>query len=384
MWRRKFKGVPPQWWGRSGRLVLVHFGPRYGAFHGAFALRERLADTTPQTALDGVPDRMKAIAMFRTLFRAAAASALVCAAIGAAAQTDFPRTGLRVIVPFAAGGAPDIVARILSQKVAESLGREIVVENRVGAGGNIGFEAGARAAPDGHTLLMCTFGCATNPALFEKLGWQPRDLTPVMLAGKVPNVLVVHSGVRARSTAEFIALAKSAPGKLTMASSGTGSASHLAGESFAAMAGIEVVHVPYKGSTAALPDIVGQRVDFMIVSVPEALSFIRDGRLIALGTSGTARASTLRDVPTIAESGLPGYAVTAWSMIAVPSATPEAIVQRLNAEFNAALKDPTVRQKLDAISVDPGGGTPAEAAQYLQSQAVEWERLIRARGIKAN
>lgn len=313
----------------------------------------------------------------------AVALALVATAAAAQAPADFPRGGLRLIVPFAPGGAPDIVGRLLSQKVGESLGREIVVENRVGAGGNIGFEAGARAAPDGHTLLMCTFGCATNPALFDKLGWQPRDLAPVMLAGRVPNVLVVHPGVPAKTVAEFIALAKAQPGKLTMASSGVGSASHLAGERFIAMAGIDVVHVPYKGSTVALPDIVGQRVDFMIVSVPEALSYIADRRLIALGTSSSRRASSLPDVPTIGESGLPGYAVTAWSMIAVPAATPEPVVARLNREFNAALADPAVQKRLEAISVEPGGGSPADAAQFLRAQAAEWETLIRARGIKA-
>jgi tripartite-type tricarboxylate transporter receptor subunit TctC len=313
-----------------------------------------------------------------------ALAAALAGPFDAHAQGDFPRTGLKVIVPFGAGGAPDIVARLLSQKAAESLGREIIVENRVGAGGNIGFEAGLKAPADGHTILMCTFGCATNPALFDKLGWQPSDIAPVMLAGLVPNVLVIHPGVKARSTAEFIALAKSQPGKLTMASSGVGSASHLAGESFASMAGIQVTHVPYKGSTAALPDIVGGRVDFMVVSVPEALAFIRDGRLLALGTSGTKRASSLPDVPTIGESALPGFSVTAWSMVVVPAATPAAVVQRLNREFNAALADPTVRKRLDELSVEPGGGSPADAARFLQAQATEWEKLIRARGIKAN
>ena len=304
--------------------------------------------------------------------------------VAAHAQGDFPRAGLKVIVPFAPGGAPDIVARLLSKKVGENLGREIIVENRVGAGGNIGFVAGLKAAPDGYTILICTFGCATNPALFDKPGWQPSDIAPVMLAGLVPNVLVIHAGVKARTTAEFIALAKSQPGKLTMASSGVGSASHLAGESFASMAGIQVTHVPYKGSTAALPDIVGGRVDFMIVSVPEALGLIRDGRLLALGTSGTRRASSLPDVPTIAESGLPGFSVTAWSMVVVPAGTPPGVVQRLSQEFNAALDDPAVRKRLDELSVEPGGGSPADAARFLQTQASEWEKLIRARDIKAN
>jgi tripartite-type tricarboxylate transporter receptor subunit TctC len=300
------------------------------------------------------------------------------------AQADFPTTTLRIIVPFAPGGAPDIVARILAQKTAEGLGREIIVENRTGAGGNIGFDAGAKATPDGHTILMCTFGCATNPFLFDKLSWQPSDLAPVMLAGKVPNVLVIHPGVKARSVKDFIALAKSEPGKLTMASSGVGSASHLAGESFAALAGIEVVHVPYKGSTAALPDIAGGRVDFMIVSVPEAMPYLRDGRLLALGTSSNRRASSLPDVPLISEAALPGYTVTAWSMLVVPAATPPAVIQRLNREFNKAISDPAVVKRLEAISIEPGGGTPDDAARFLRDQAAEWEKLIRARGIKAS
>jgi tripartite-type tricarboxylate transporter receptor subunit TctC len=272
---------------------------------------------------------------------------------------------------------------MLAQKAAESLGREVIVENRTGAGGNIGFEAGAKAPPDGHTLLMCTFGCATNPFLFEKLSWQPKDLAPVMLAGRVPNVLVVHPGLPAKNVAEFIALAKTKPGGLSMASSGTGSASHLAGEMFRVLAGIDALHVPYKGSTAALPDIAGARVDFMIVSAPEALPFLRDGRLRALGSSGTRRASSLPDLPTIAESGLKDYAVTAWSMLVVPSATPPAVLERLNREFNAAVAHPEVRKRLEAISVEPGGGTPAEAAEFLRQQAEEWGKLIRARGIKA-
>ena len=314
----------------------------------------------------------------------------VCSALvalhcsGAFAQGDFPRATLRILVPFAPGGAPDIVARTLGAKAAEGLGREVITENRTGAGGNIAMEAGAKSPPDGHTILMCTFGCATNPFLFDKLGWSPKDLAPVMIAGRVPNVLVVHPSLAARSVAEFIAAAKARQTGFTMASSGVGSASHLAGEMFRSMAGIEVVHVPYKGSTAALPDIVGGRVDFMVVSAPEALPFIKDGRLRALGSSSTRRASSLPDVPTIAESGLKNYAVTAWAMLVVPAGTPPAVIQRLNKEFNAAASDADVRRRLEALSIEPGGGTPAEAAEFLQQQSQEWEKLIRARGIKAS
>ena len=299
-------------------------------------------------------------------------------------QADFPRTTPRILVPFAPGGAPDIIARTLAQKAAQGLGREIIVENRTGAGGNIAFEAAAKAPPDGHTILMCTFGCATNPFLFEKLGWQPREFAPVMLAGRVPNVLVVRPDLPVKNVEEFIAAAKAKPGGFSMASSGIGSASHLAGEMFRTMAGLEVLHVPYKGSTAALPDLAAGRVDFMIVSAPEALPFIRDGRLHALGSSSTKRAASLPDLPTIAEAGLKGYAVTAWAMLVVPAGTPPAVIQRLNREFNVAVSDPDVRRRLDAVSVEPGGGTPAEAAEFLEQQSQEWGQLIRARGIKAN
>lgn len=300
------------------------------------------------------------------------------------AQVDFPRAPLRILVPFAPGGAPDIIARTLGAKAAEGLGREVMTENRTGAGGNIAMEAGAKAPPDGHTLLMCTFGCATNPFLFDKLAWQPKDLAPVMIAGRVPNVLVVHPSLAARTVVEFIAAAKGKQGGFTMASSGVGSASHLAGEMFRSMAGIDVVHVPYKGSTAALPDIVGGRVDFMVVSAPEALPFIKDGRLRALGSSSTRRASSLPDVPTIAESGLKNYAVTAWAMLVVPAATPAAVLQRLNREFNSAVSHPDVRRRLEALSIEPGGGSPAEAAEFLHQQSQDWEKLIRARGIKSS
>ena len=292
----------------------------------------------------------------------------------------FPRQSLRIIVPFAPGGAPDIVARTLGQRAAETLGRDVIVENRTGAGGNLGFEAGARAMPDGHTLLMCTFGCATNTALFDKLAWDPKDFAPVVLAGQVPNVLVVHQGVAAKNVAEFIALARG--GKLSMASSGTGSASHLAGEMFKKQAGVQILHVPYRGSTAALPDIVAGRVDSMIVSVPEAMSLIRGGQLRALGTSGAARASSLPEVPTISESGLKDYQVSAWSALVVPAATPAAVVERLNREFNAALSHPETRKRFSELSVEPVGGSPERLADFMRAQSEAWGRLIRELGIR--
>jgi len=302
----------------------------------------------------------------------------------ALAQNEFPRSTVKIIVPFAPGGAPDVVARLLGQKAAQLWGREVVVENRTGAGGNIGFEAGARATPDGHTLLMCTFGCATNPAMFDKLNWQPKDLSPVMLAGRVPNVLVVSPQRGLDSAVNFISTAKKSPQGFTMASSGIGSASHLAGERFRVLAGLPVVHVPYKGSTEALPDVAAGRVDFMVVSLPEALPFIKDGRLRPLGTSGNSRAASLPDVPTISESAIKEYAVTAWSMFVVPSGTPSWIIARLNSDLNRAINDAEVRARFDALSIEAGGGSPEVAAAFLRDQASEWGKLIRELGIRAN
>lgn len=314
--------------------------------------------------------------------------ALMAAAAGAVtaaqAQADFPRQNVRIIVPFAPGGAPDTVARLLAQHASEGLGRQVIVENVTGAGGNIGMQAGARAIADGHSVLMCTLGCASNLFLVDSLGWDPRvDIAPVMMGGIVPNVLVVRPTLEADSVASFIALAKAKPGALSMASSGVGSASHLAGEMFKALAGLDILHVPYRGSTAALPDIVGGRVDSMIVSLPEALQLIRSGQLRALGVSSAERTRSLPEVPTISEAGVPGYAVVAWSALFVPSATPSAIVARLNAEFNKALQATDVQAKLAEISVQGGGGAPERAGAFLRQEIESWGKLIRERNLKA-
>ena len=296
----------------------------------------------------------------------------------------FPSQPLRLIVPFAPGGAPDIVARLLAEQAAPALGQQVIVENRTGAGGNIGMQAGARAAPDGHTLLMCTLGCTTNGFLMRDLGWDPsRDLRPVMMGGIVPNVLVVGEQVAARSVADFVALAKARPGGLTMASSGVGSASHLAGEMFKALAGVAIEHVPYRGSTVALPDIIAGRVDSMIVSLPEALGHIQGGRLRALGVSSPARSPTLPEVPTIAEAGVPGYGAVAWSALVVPAATPDAVVARLNAAFNGAIRAAPVQAKFAELSIIGTGGSPAELQRFMAAETEAWGRLIRERGIRA-
>ncbi|WP_270934544.1 Bug family tripartite tricarboxylate transporter substrate binding protein [Falsiroseomonas oryzae] len=315
----------------------------------------------------------------------AIAAACVAAPQARSQPAGFPAQPLRIIVPFAPGGAPDIVARLLAEHAAPQLGQPVTVENRTGAGGNIGMQAGARAAPDGHTILMCTLGCTTNAFLMQNLGWDPgKDIRPVMMGGIVPNVLVVGEHVPARNVAEFLALARAQPGRLTMASSGTGSASHLAGEMFKAMADVRIEHVPYRGSTVALPDIIAGRVDSMIVSLPEALGSIQGGRLRALGVSSRARSPALPEVPTIEQAGVPGYGAVAWSALVVPAATPDAVVARLNAVFNAALAAPPVRARFAELSIQPVGGAPEELNRFMAAETEAWGRLIRERGITAN
>jgi len=288
---------------------------------------------------------------------------------------------MRIIVPFAPGGAPDIMARLLAQHAAGALGQQPAVENRTGAGGNIGMQAGARAAPDGNTILMCTLGCASNAFLIDNLGWNPEtDIRPVMMAGIVPNVLIVSPQLPARTVREFLDLARAR--NLTMASSGVGSASHLAGEMFKAMAGVRIEHVPYRGSTVAIPDIIAGRVDSMIVSLPEALEHILAGRVIALGVSSTNRAASLPQVPTISEAGVPGYSVVAWAALVVPAGTPDATVARLNAAFNESLRDPAVQARLAELSIQPVGGPPEEARRFMAAETQAWGRLIRERGIR--
>ncbi|WP_158639145.1 Bug family tripartite tricarboxylate transporter substrate binding protein [Elioraea rosea] len=323
----------------------------------------------------------------RHVMMAALAVSLVAYSSGdVVAQTaPFPTQPLRIIVPFAPGGAPDIVARLLAEHASPQLGQPVQVENRTGAGGNIGMQAGARATPDGHTILMCTLGCASNVFLIDNLGWDPRtDIRPVIMAGIVPNVLVIGQSIQATSVQEFLALARSKPGQLTMASSGVGSASHLAGEMFKALADVRIEHVPYRGSTAALPDIIAGRVDSMIVSVPEALPHIQGGRLRALGVSSQSRSTAMPNVPTIAESGVPGYGAVAWSALVVPAATPDAATMKLNEAFGTALQAPAVREKFAELSIQPVGGTPEELRRFMDSEMDAWGRLIRERGIKAN
>ena len=302
------------------------------------------------------------------------------------AQQDYPSKPVRIIVPFAPGGSTDIFARYIAEKLGPALGKPVVVENRAGAGGNIGADAVAHAPPDGYTLLMATTGVmAINNALYPNMTYDAaKDFEPVVFAASITNVLVVAKDFPAKSVKELVAIAKEKPGTLSLASSGAGSSTHLSSELFKSMAGIELLHIPYKGSSQAITDVLSNRVSMLIDNMPSAIGFIKDGRLRALGVTGSTRSPALPDVPTIAEAGVPGYESLSWSGIAVPAGTPKEVIARLNREINAVLAQPDMREKFAQAGAETIGGSPEQFAQHIRGEREKWTRLIRERGIVLN
>lgn len=306
--------------------------------------------------------------------------------LGTAHAQGWPTKPLRIVVPFAPGGSTDIVARILADKLAAPLGQSVVVDNRAGAAGNIGAEAVAKAAPDGYTLLMATTGVmAINNALYKAMTYDAsKDLEPVSFTTSITNVLTVPPDVPAKSVVELVALAKAQPGKLSFASSGAGSSTHLSGELFKSMAGIDVLHIPYKGSGQALVDLMAGRVTMIFDNMPSVLPYIKGGKLRGLASTGPKRSAAMPDLPTIAEAGLPGYESLSWSGIAVPAGTPRDIVLRLNREISTVLAQAEVKQKLAEQGADPVGGAPEVFAAHVRTEREKWGKLIRERNITVN
>jgi len=304
----------------------------------------------------------------------------------AGAQDRYPSRGLKIIVPFAPGGSTDIFARLVAEKLATAFSEPVVVENRAGASGNIGADAVAKSPPDGYTLLMATTGVmAINNALFKNMAYDAaRDFEPVIFIASITNVLAVPNDLPAKSVTELIALAKKEPGKLTFASSGAGSSTHLSAELFKSMAGIDVVHIPFKGSGQALIDVVAGRVSMIFDNMPSALPHIKGGKLRALGVTGSKRSGALPDVPTIAEAGVPGYESLSWSGFAVPAGTPREIVQRLNRETAVILLAPDMRQKLAEQGAEAVGGPPETFAVHVRRERDKWSKLVRERNIVVN
>ena len=312
---------------------------------------------------------------------AAGAAALPVLSRVAGAQT-YPTRPLRLIVGFPAGGVGDILARLLGQWLSERLGQPVVIENRPGAATNIAAEAVVRSPPDGHTLLWITSANAINATLYEKLGFVfVRDIAPVASFVRAPGVMEVNPEVPAKSVAEFIAYAKANPGKINFASSGTGSLSHVAGELFKIMTGVDIQHVPYRGAAPALNDLIGGRVQVMILPITSSLEHIRAGRLRALGVTTAARLDVVPDVPTVAEF-LSGYEVSDWSGIGVPRSTPAEIVERLGTEIDAALGDPKMRARLADLGSVLMAMSRADFARLIADETEKWAKVVKLAGIK--
>ena len=297
------------------------------------------------------------------------------------AQGDYPTRPITLVVPFPAGGSTDLVARLVAAKMAESLGQQIVIENRGGAGGNIGAAAVARAEPDGYTILMGTVAThALNPALYEDMPYDAvEDFAPISLLALIPNVLVVHPDFPAKNVKELIDRLKADPGEYSYASSGNGTPLHLSGELFKSMAGVDMVHIPYKGAGPALVDVIAGHVPIMFDNLPPSLEQIRAGKVRGLAVTTKERAPSIPELPTIAET-LPGYETYSWNALFAPAGTPEAIVARLNAAALAALADPEVAAKLKDLSTTVVGSTPEELASHVQAELAKWAPVVRASG----
>ena len=316
------------------------------------------------------------------LGRLAALAAATLVSLGAAAQT-YPVKPVRMIVGFAPGGGTDVVARVISQKLSEGYGQQVIVENRAGATGTIGADLVAKSAPDGYTLIMGHVNShAIAPIMFKKLPYDAvRDFATVAYVGYVPNVLVVHPSVPARSMKELIALAKSKPGALNYASSGNGSTQHLAGEMFKQLAGVDIVHVPYKGSGQAIGDLLAGTVTMNFDTMPPVIEHIKSGRLRALAISTPRRIPQLPDVPTFTEEGMSGFDVTNWYGVMAPAGTPREIVNKLNADINKAMQVPEVRSRLEQVGTQMREGSAADFETFQKSEVAKYAKLVKDAGI---
>ena len=316
--------------------------------------------------------------------RLLAASVVGLAGAPAAWGAEYPDRPVRLIVPFPPGGGADNLARTIMPKVAASLGRPVIIDNKPGAGGNVGAEYVAKAAPDGYTLLYGTNGThSINASLYQNLRFDPiRDFAPISRMTEIAAMLVVNPGVPVHSVAELIRYAKAHPGKVNFASAGNGTTSHLSGELFKTMAGVDIVHVPYRGGALAVTDLIGGQVQMMIDVMPNVYPLAKDGRVNGIAVSTAVRFSAAPDVPTIAESGLPGFEASAWDGILAPAGTPEPIIQRLNAAIRQALADPEVVDALRSRGARPVPGSPDDFARHIVASTRKWAQVVRASGAK--
>ena len=313
-------------------------------------------------------------------------SALWMAGAVSAHGQSYPTKPIRFVVGFTAGGASDITSRIIGQKLTEHLGQPVIIDNRAGASGTIAGGIVAKAPADGYTLLSgATSILAINPAIYAKLDYDPlRDFVPVSQTASMPQLLVVHPSVKATTLKELIALAKAKPGELNYSSSGTGSSSHLAMELLKYMTGINVVHVPFKGSGQAMPNLLAGQVQLVFDPMPSSLPHVKSGRLRAIAISTATRSPAVPELPTVAESGVPGYESSLWYGVLLPAHTAPAIVARLNQTINAILRETDVGERFAGLGADLRGGTSAEFRQYIRAEVIKWGKVIKAIGIRAD
>ena len=318
----------------------------------------------------------------RSLQTLAATALFALGAAPAMAQASYPSKPITMIVPFSAGGTTDILARVVGQALSTELGQSIIIDNRPGAGGNIGGQAAARAAGDGYTLFMGTVGThAINEALYKKMPFDPvKDFAPLTRVANVPNLLVAHPSQPFKTVKEMMAYAKANPGKLNFGSSGSGSSIHLSGELFKSMTRLDMVHVPYKGSAPAITDLLGNQIAIMFDNMPSAIQHVRSGKLRPIAVTTAKRSPELPDVPTIAEAGVPGYEATSWFGMFAPAATPQPLLDKLNAALVKVLNQPDVKKKIAEQGGDVVAETPAQFAAFIKSETAKWGKVVKDSG----
>jgi tripartite-type tricarboxylate transporter receptor subunit TctC len=320
------------------------------------------------------------------MMRRAFLAVLLVGSAGIATAQSWPTKPIKWIVPFAAGGTTDILARTVAEKLSVSLGQPVIIENRPGAGGGLGAEVTAKSPPDGYTIMGGTISThAINASLYNNLPYDPvKDFTAITLIARVPNMLVVNPDIPARSVAELITLMKANPGKYTFASSGNGTSQHLSGELFKSMAGVDMQHVPYKGSPPALQDVMGGQVSMTFDNITTALPLARSGKLRALAVTTAKRSSVAPDVPTLAESGLPGYEIGSWQGVFAPAGVPPAIVKRLNTEIVKILNMPDVNEKLAALGAEVVANSSEDFTTLVKAEVVKWSDVVKKSGAKVD
>ena len=298
---------------------------------------------------------------------------------------SYPARPLRLIVAFAPGGSVDVIARVVGQKLGDNLGQQVVIDNRPGAGGNVSAEIAARAAPDGYTLYICSASLVANPSLYRKVAYDPiRDFAPITLLASAQSVLVAHPAFAAKSVKDLIALAKKAPGKINYASPGSGSSGHLTMELFKTMAGVDLVHVPYKVMSQLQADVIAGQVPIAFSTIPGALPHIQAGRMLPLAVSGARRSPVLPNVPTVAEAGVAGYEATTWYPVLAPAGTPRPIVEKLNTELNAIVRAPDMKERFQALGIDAIGSTPEALASHIKAELRKWQKVVQLSGARVD